>query len=82
MSVNRGVERIDHVDQDERGLQGGVRAIELDLDGLGGERIESHELGGGAPGNGVVEPAADDDDPSLEQWLGRPAPRPLDPAHR
>jgi hypothetical protein len=67
MRAHWRAEHVKDVDENERGLERAVRAVEVDLDGLLSHGAEGQELRRGFAGQSVIELARDQDDPALEQ---------------
>ena len=64
---DRLLENVEDIDENERGLERTVRAVEVDLDGLLAHGAEGQELRRRFTGQSVIELARDQDDPALEQ---------------
>jgi hypothetical protein len=70
--VHGDAEEVDDVDERPGRFEGSALAVELELDGAVAEGVKGHELGRDPPGKGIVENAAAEHDPALEEPLLEP----------
>src|SRR2546426_2751254 len=69
MHAQPRAEEIDGIDEDEGCLEGAVRAVQVELDGLVTASIQTHERRRRLAGGNVIEQAGDQHDPALEKLL-------------
>src|SRR5262249_16953611 len=72
MDAYRRAQRVERVDDDERRLEGAIRAVEIDIDGIIADGAERQYLRRHLGGQSIIELARDEDDPAREQFLPQP----------